>query len=216
MEHKYQIFKQFNWAYSTEWKNYYNNIYPSPPITKLLHYKKKFYRIYIDPDFDIDYVPPEGEKLEVEYKPPPDIIQKNLRKKQKQDNNEINNNFNKKEEKSYYEKIVEKYELSKKNYKPMNYKIFKFSQIFFLIISILSMFFGIKTYKLVLDGFLIKLFREIGKPIFSKEYLQNLLLNDTFHTLIYIFLCSFDNYFNYYMLLPVIISTFIVLFLLFS
>ena len=209
MEHKYQIFKQFNWAYSTEWKNYYNNIYPSPPITKLLHYKKKFYRIYIDPDFDIDYVPPEGEKLEVEYKPPPDIIQKNLRKKQKQDNNEINNNFNKKEEKSYYEKIVEKYELSKKNYKPMDYKIFKFSQIFFLIISMLSILFGIKTYKLVLDGFLIKLFREIGKPIFSKEYLQNLLLNDTFHTLIYIFLCSFDNYFNYYMLLPVIISTFI-------
>ena len=61
----------------------YNNLYPSPPITKLLYYKKKFYRNNIDPDFDINYIPPEGEEMETEYKPPLDVIEKNLKNNKK-------------------------------------------------------------------------------------------------------------------------------------
>ena len=202
MEQKYKNFKKYNWAYSNEWTTYYNNLFPSPPITKLLHYKKKFYKNYIDPDFDIDYIPPEGEKLETEYKPPQEVIDKNLRKNKNQSNN---NNVSGEGQKSDYEKIVEKYEISKKNYKPINSNIFKYSQLLFSFIFIISIPFGIKTYQFVLDAFLIKLFREIGKPSFSKLYLQYLLLNDTFHTLIYIFICSIDNY-NYYMLLPLVLS----------
>ena len=205
MEQKYKIFKEYNWAYSNEWKTYYNNLYPSPPITKLLHYKKKFYRNYIDPDFDINYIPPEGEKIETEYKPPPDVIEKNLKKNKNQNNV---NNLNEENQKSNYQKILEKYELSKKNYKPIKLNIFKYSQLFFTFLFIISIPFGIKTHTFALDSFLIKLFREIGKPSFSKIYLQYLLLNDTFHTLIYIFICSIDNY-NYYMLLPIIISSFV-------
>ena len=203
MEQKYKIFKEYNWAYSNEWKTYYNNLYPSPPITKLLHYKKKFYKNYIDPDFDINYIPPEGEKIETEYKPPPDVIEKNLKK-----NKNNVNNLNEENQKSNYQKILEKYELSKKNYKPIKLNIFKYSQLFFTFLFIISIPFGIKTHTFALDSFLIKLFREIGKPSFAKLYLQYLLLNDTFHTLIYIFICSIDNY-NYYMLLPIIISSFI-------
>lgn len=205
MERKYKKFKEYNFAYSNEWKNYYSNLYPSPPINKLLHYKKKFYKYYIDPDFDINYIPPEGEKIETEFKPPPEIVEKNLKKMNKQ--KDINNH-DENIKKSDYEKIVEKYELSKKNYKPMNSNIFKYSQLLFFIFFIISIPFGIKTHQLALDGFLIKLFREIGKPIFSKAYLHDLLLNDIFHTLIYILLCMIDNY-NYYMLLPILISTII-------
>ena len=205
MEQKYKIFKEYNWAYSNEWKTYYNNLYPSPPITKLLHYKKKFYKNYIDPDFDINYIPPEGEKIETEYKPPPDVIEKNLKKNKNQNNV---NNLNEENQKSNYQKILEKYELSKKNYKPIKLNIFKYSQLFFTFLFIISIPFGIKTHTFALDSFLIKLFREIGKPSFAKLYLQYLLLNDTFHTLIYIFICSIDNY-NYYMLLPIIISSFV-------
>ena len=205
MDQKYKIFKEYNWAYSNDWKTYYNNLYPSPPITKLLHYKKKFYKNYIDPDFDINYIPPEGEKIETEYKPPPDVIEKNLKKNKNQNNV---NNLNEENQKSNYQKILEKYELSKKNYKPIKLNIFKYSQLFFTFLFIISIPFGIKTHTFALDSFLIKLFREIGKPSFAKLYLQYLLLNDTFHTLIYIFICSIDNY-NYYMLLPIIISSFI-------
>ena len=203
MELKYKNFKEYNWAYSDEWTNYYNNLFPSPPITKLLHYKKKFYKNFIDPDFDIDYIPPEGEKIETEYKPPQDVIDKNLKK---YENNNQNNNNKKSGErqKSNYQKIVEKYELSKQNYKPINSNILKYFQLLFSFIFIMSIPFGIKTYQFVLDTFLIKLFREVGKPSFSKIYLQYLLLNDAFHTLIYIFICSLDNY-NYYMLLPLVI-----------
>ena len=104
MEEKYKRFKKFNWAYSDDWQHYYRNLYPSPPISKLLHYKKKFYRNYIDPDFNINYIPPEGEIQETEYTPPPEIIEKNLRKlkKEKQQNNNLEEE--EEEEKSSYDK----------------------------------------------------------------------------------------------------------------
>ena len=217
MERKYKKFKKFNFAYSDDWKNYYNNLYPSPPISKLLHYKKKFYRNYIDPDFDINYVPPEGETQETIYTPPPEVIEKNLKKlkkekqkeKQKENNNkETNTNDLEEEEESPYEKLVEKYELSKKYCKPINSKIFKYSQIVFLLIFIFSIPVGVKTNQFALYAFLIKVIREVGKPYISKKYFQSLLMNDSFHTLIYILICYFD-YFNYYMILPVAISTII-------
>ena len=207
MEEKYKKFKKFNWAYSDDWQHYYRNLYPSPPISKLLHYKKKFYRNYIDPDFDINYIPPEGEIQETEYTPPPEIIEKNLRKlkKEKQQNNGLEEE-EEEEEKSSYDKLIEKYELLKKNYKPINSVIFKYSELFFLLLFILSIPIGIKTNQFALYAFLIKVFREIGKPYFSNNYFQCLLMNDSFHTLIYILLCLLD-YFNYYMILPVAIST---------
>ena len=209
MDKKYKKFKKYNWAYSNDWQNYYRNLFPSPPISKLLHYKKKFYRNYIDPDFDINYIPPEGEVQETAYTPPPEVIEKNLKKLKKEkakqnNNNESDNDIE--EEQSPYDKLLEKYELSKKNCKPINSTIFKYSQMLFFIMFILSIPLGIKTIQFSLYAFLIKVFREVGKPYFSKKYFQCLFLNDSFHTLIYIFLCYLD-YFNYYMLLPVAISS---------
>ena len=214
MERKYKKFKKFNFAYSDDWKNYYNNLYPSPPISKLLHYKKKFYRNYIDPDFDINYVPPEGETQETVYTPPPEVIEKNLKKlkkeKQKENNNNENNNDldEEEEKKSPYEKLIEKFELSKKNCQPINSNILKYSQVLFLLLFIFSIPVGIKTNQFALYAFLIKVIREVGKPSISKKYFQCLLMNDSFHTLIYILICYFD-YFNYYMILTVAISTII-------
>ena len=207
MERKYKKFKKFNWAYSNDWQNYYRNLYPPPPISKLLHYKKKFYRNYIDPDFDITYIPPEGEAQETAYTPPPEVIEKNLKKLRREkarQNGELNDDFE--EEKSPLEKLIEKYELSKKNSKPLNSSIFKYSQLLFLLLFILSIPIGIKTNQFAMYGFIIKVFREVGKPYLSKKYFQCLFLNDSFHTLIYILLCVFDN-FNYYMILPVTISS---------
>jgi hypothetical protein len=209
MDRKYKKFKKYNWAYSDEWQGYYRNLYPSPPISKLLHYKKKFYRNYIDPDFDINYTPPEGETQESLYTPPPEVIEKNKKKiiKDNKNNSESNKDLED-EEKSSYDKLLDKYELSKKNCKPINSTILKYSQLIFLLLFICSIPVGIGTNKFSLYAYFIKVIREVGKPYISKKYFQCLLMNDSFHTLIYIFLCYLD-YFNYYMILPVAISTII-------
>ena len=200
MEIKYKKFKKYNWAYSDEWKHYYDNLYPSPPISKLLHYKKKFYRDFIDPDFDINYIPSGGENEESAFSPPPEVIENNLRKQMKEKYGKDNQN-----NKTNYERIKEKYELSKLNNKPIDNCVIKYSQIMFLIFFILSIPLGVKTIKLAIYAFLLKTIREVGMISFNKKYFQSLLLNDSFHTLIYLFICNFD-YFNYYMILPVSIS----------
>ena len=58
---KYKKFKEFDWVGSKEWQLYYTNLFPTPPPSKILRYKKKFYHNKIDPDFDINYQPPEEE-----------------------------------------------------------------------------------------------------------------------------------------------------------
>lgn len=58
MEEKYKKFQEFNWTNSKEWQSYLEyDLYPRPPLNKIEHFKKKFYRSKIDPDFDINYVP---------------------------------------------------------------------------------------------------------------------------------------------------------------
>ena len=59
MEEKYKKFKEFDWQASQEWQLYYSNLYPTPGPSKIERFKKKFYKNKIDPDFDIDYKPPE-------------------------------------------------------------------------------------------------------------------------------------------------------------
>ena len=55
MEKKFQKFQNFDWVNSDLWQSYYRNLYPSPPLSKLDKYKRKFYKLKIDPDFDINY-----------------------------------------------------------------------------------------------------------------------------------------------------------------
>ena len=79
-----------------------------------------FYRNYIDPDFDINYIPPEGETQETEYAPPPEVTKKNLKKMKKENKKNDGEEKNKdsdeeeNEEISSYDKLLDKYELSKK------------------------------------------------------------------------------------------------------
>ena len=61
MENKYQEFLNYDWSNSSEWRAYYNNLFPAPTGARIDHYKKKFYKLKIDPDFDINYVPRGSE-----------------------------------------------------------------------------------------------------------------------------------------------------------
>ena len=57
MEEKYRQYLQYDWNNSEEWKLYFNNIFPVPPSSRVDYYKKKFYKLKVDPDFDINYSP---------------------------------------------------------------------------------------------------------------------------------------------------------------
>lgn len=55
MESKYNQFLNYNWEDSEHWKNYFNNIFPIPRDDKINYYKRKYYKLKVDPDFDINY-----------------------------------------------------------------------------------------------------------------------------------------------------------------
>ena len=55
MEEKYKKFIEYTWNNSDEWKNYYDNLYPQPPANRTLYWKRKFYRLKIDPEFDVNF-----------------------------------------------------------------------------------------------------------------------------------------------------------------
>jgi hypothetical protein len=62
MEEKYKNFSSFDWVNSDEWHTYFGNLYPAPPGNKVLYFKKKFYKLKIDSEFDLDYEPLDSEK----------------------------------------------------------------------------------------------------------------------------------------------------------
>lgn len=57
MESKYSRFLNYDWANSEEWKIYSNNIFPIPQGNRIDHYKKKYYKLKVDQDFDVHYSP---------------------------------------------------------------------------------------------------------------------------------------------------------------
>jgi hypothetical protein len=61
MEEKYKRFLNYNWAQSSEWQNYYSNLFPTPPGNKVDHFKKKFYKLKIDVDFDVTWTPSNNQ-----------------------------------------------------------------------------------------------------------------------------------------------------------
>ncbi|KAL8271944.1 hypothetical protein Esti_004068 [Eimeria stiedai] len=44
----------FDWTGSEAWQEYLSNLYPTPPLNKLLKWKKKFYKTHQDPSFDVN------------------------------------------------------------------------------------------------------------------------------------------------------------------
>jgi len=57
MEQKYKEFQAYNFAANDKWLAYMDAIFPPPPMSKIEYYKKKFYRLHVDKDFDVNYDP---------------------------------------------------------------------------------------------------------------------------------------------------------------
>ena len=182
MEEKFQKFQNFDWVNSDLWQSYYRNLYPSPPLSKLDKYKRKFYKLKIDPDFDINYKITEQQTNNNNYYSS-DNNYNNKTSNNATSNNNIDND--------------------------KNVFLLKIENII-LFFFILSIPFSFHSLKLCFFGFLIRAYNECGIPKFNLEYLQNIMIKDSFQMLMYNILLFIDK-FNYYLIFPLVMTSIIYL-----
>ena len=183
MDNKYMEFIRYDWNNSVEWKNYLENIFPSPPQNRILHYKKKFYKLKIDPDFDINYIPGQNNNNENQNNNQRNNQNQNNENEMRNGNRNNNNNFN------------------------IDVDImFIVIDMIISITSFLAFFIHLKTSINMLIGCLIyKLIKKEGKPKFEQQYLINIINNENFSYLILILLLFIDNSKNYFIVIPIIV-----------
>ena len=197
MDEKYKQFLEYNWVDSKEWQLYYSNLFPTPPPSKILRYKKKFYRNKIDSNFDIDYEPPKQEETS-------------------QQNNAQSQNYNQNysnqtnQEAFSNEQTFETYKAAQTLARPINSQPLFLIETISLILFIVSLPIRYKTNLLAIIAFLIRTIRLVGIPQFNMTYLQATLMNDACHTLLFAVQIILERL-NYYLLFPVIISAVIAL-----
>ena len=197
MDEKYKQFLEYNWVDSKEWQLYYSNLFPTPPPSKILRYKKKFYHNKIDSNFDIDYEPPKQEETS-------------------QQNNAQSQNYNQNysnqtnQEAFSNEQTFETYKAAQTLARPINSQPLFLIETISLILFIVSLPIRYKTNLLAIIAFLIRTIRLVGIPQFNMTYLQATLMNDACHTLLFAVQIILERL-NYYLLFPVIISAVIAL-----
>jgi len=197
MDEKYKQFQEYNWIESKEWQLYYSNLFPTPPPSKILRYKKKFYHNKIDPNFDIDYEPPKEEEK--------------TSTNNTQYSNENQNYSNQTNQESFSnEQTFETYKAAQTLARPINSKNLFLIETISLVIFLFSLPIRYKTNLLSIIAFLIRSIRLVGIPEFNMTYLQAALMNDACHTLLFAVQIILDRL-NYYMLFPVIISAILAL-----
>ena len=197
MDEKYKEFLAYNWVDSKEWQLYYSNLFPTPPPSKILRYKKKFYRNKIDPNFDIDYQPPQEEE-----KPSSNNTQYSS----------ANQNYSNQQSQEAFsnEQTFETYKAAQSLARPINSSSLLLIETLILILFILSLPIRYRTNLLSIIAFLVRTIRLVGIPQFNMTYLQAALMNDACHTLLFAAQIFIDQ-FNYYLLFPVIVSSVIAL-----
>eukprot|EP00826_Nyctotherus_ovalis_P064352 TRINITY_DN9437_c0_g3_i1.p1 TRINITY_DN9437_c0_g3~~TRINITY_DN9437_c0_g3_i1.p1 ORF type:complete len:282 (-),score=39.65 TRINITY_DN9437_c0_g3_i1:46-891(-) len=61
MHQKYQAFLQYSFNTDDRYRQYLDGIYPQPTPQNILAYRRKFYKKFVDPEFDASYKPPESK-----------------------------------------------------------------------------------------------------------------------------------------------------------
>jgi hypothetical protein len=179
MEAKYKQFLEFNWRDSAEWQNYYRDIYPTPPGNRIEHYKKKFYKLKVDPDFDIKWTPSDNT--------------------QNTQNTTPNTSYSSTPGNNTYRAP---------GASSMNTGISKIAshfEAFFWLCFIVTIFVQYHTLKLGTIALLIRIFRRIGRPRLTIEYAQELFLDEHFQTMLYLLLLMIDRI-TFFSLLPIAIT----------
>ena len=180
MEEKYKKFKEFEWEKSKEWQLYWSNLYPTPPVSKIERYKRKFYKNKIDSDFDIDYKPSETSNSNSNY------------------NSNSNSTFT--DSNSGYS-----YTYAFPPFKPINSVLLKTIETYLLFFFLFSLPFRFYSKQIAFIAYLLRTLRLNGIPKWKVEYLQGLMGIDSVHVFFYS-LVLFIERFNYYLILPVALA----------
>ena len=182
MEEKYKKFKEFEWEKSKEWQLYWSNLYPTPPVSKIERYKRKFYKNKIDSDFDIDYKPSETSNSNSNY------------------NSNSNSNSTFTDSNSGYS-----YTYAFPPFKPINSVLLKTIETYLLFFFLFSLPFRFYSKQIAFIAYLLRTLRLNGIPKWKVEYLQGLMGIDSVHVFFYS-LVLFIERFNYYLILPVALA----------
>jgi hypothetical protein len=178
MEEKIKKFLEFNWRDSAEWQSYFSNIFPTPPGNKVEHYKKKFYKLKIDPDFEISW----------------DVSQNG----QSGTTNTTNTNTTSTNQNSRASFPNTFYASPVNTQTSILLSYVEASLWVGFMISIVPQYHTLKFAALAL---LIRVYRRVGFPRLSMEFAQQLFLDEHFQLLLYALLFLIDR-FNLFVLVP--------------
>lgn len=185
MEAKYKKFKEFNWKDSEEWQSYFRNLYPTPPGSKIEKYKKKFYKLKIDPDFDVNYLPPEEQS------------------------SSTGSGYSTSTGSSGTSYNYQNFSSPSANPAIPSPALLSVETLLIFLFGF-SLPFNFHTLKLSTLALIIRTVRFTGKPQFNMAYVQKLLSFDCFFMLIYSVILFIER-FNYYLVLPIAMSLLIYL-----
>ena len=174
MEEKYKKFLEFSWRDSAEWQLYYTNLSEIPHPSKVEHFKKRFYKLKIDGDFDVKWVPPAQSEAT-----------NNTTNSRAYSNPNPSSNFN-------------NYASTGRS---INSPILATIEALLWLGFILSIVIPAHTLKIACITLLLRVIRRTGKPQFTIEYAQVIFMDEHFQMLLYSLLFMIDR-FNLFTLVP--------------
>ena len=185
MEGKYKEFLGYSFGENEAFRRYIDAIEPPPPLSKIIYYKKKFYRQAVDHEFDINYDP---DKPATQNVPPQE------EKKTEQEEKKGSEEQKASEEKKGEDKTIPE---DKKDSSPSEKKtlpwLTKFQlMLFFVFLCMFPLGLVARSYYHgvpVLLAFLIGVIKKYGLPKFNKMYWQGLFMDDHFHNLVGTIVC---------------------------
>lgn len=181
MEAKYKKFLEFDWVNSKEWHFYIeNDVYPPPPLKKIDFFKRKFYKLKIDPEFDVNFQPPSESTTS----------------NNSQNANNPNNN---------YSRTQNPYTNPPPGINPRLSPILHKAEIFLWGFFSISFIIGFSPLKLSALALAARVIRRVGMPKFNIEFAQHLFLDEHFQILLYNLLFMIDRL-NIFVLIPLFIT----------
>ena len=180
MEAKYKEFLAYNFGENEQFRRYIDAIEPPAPLAKIPFYKKKFYKLRVDPEFDINYNPenpqPEEKKAESEEskaKPASDDLPSGEPQSRPQEE----------------QKTASQPQMMQKSL-PWATKLQM--MLFFVFLCTFPLGFIARSYyqgiPLIL-GFIVALVKKYGMPKFNRHYWQGLFMDDHFHNMVSVIVC---------------------------
>jgi hypothetical protein len=184
MEEKFQKLLEYNFENCVEWRQYYFGLEPSPAKDKLAFFKKKFYYLKIDTEFDYRQTYPGEDRLNQSTGVPNSKPSWSGNTTNTTSTNRPNRNapvpFNR-------------------------HQIFSHIEFVLWLVVLLCLPFQRWTLRIAVFGFILRPFRRLGVPKFNMEYAQELFKDDHFQLLPYTLLIMLERYL-YFPLFPILLT----------